>query len=43
MVHKFFDKKAAAGDAADKSSIKSKNILNQLLVEELHEPIIRKC
>ena len=36
MVYKFFDKKSKGG------TIKSKNIFNQQLIEELHKPIIRK-
>ena len=36
MVYKFFDKKSKGG------TIKSKNIFNQQLTEELHKPIIRK-
>ena len=36
MVYKSFDKKTSG------SNIKSKNILNKELAEELHKPIIRK-
>ena len=36
MVYKFFDKKTPGG------TVKSKNMLNQELAEELHKPIIRK-
>ena len=36
MVYKFFDKKSSG------SSIKNKNISDQILKEELHNPIIRK-
>ena len=41
----FFDKKASAtwANKFASSHIKNKNILNEELVEELHEPIIRKC
>ena len=35
MVYKFFDNTSASG-------IKNKNMLNKILAEELHKPIIRK-
>ena len=34
--------KVRAATAAEKSTIKSKNILNQQLTEELHRPTVRK-
>ena len=37
MVYNFFNKKTD-----DEAAIKSKNIFNQQLTEELHKPIIRK-
>ena len=44
MVYKFFDEKTSIGVAmvASKSAIKSKNISNKELAEELHKPIIKK-
>ena len=40
MVYKIFDKKSTL--LADKSAVKSKIMLNQEVVEELHKPIISK-
>ena len=37
MVYKFFDEKISGG------TVKSKNIFNKELAEELHKPITRKC
>ena len=36
MVHSFFDEKTSGG------TVKSENMPNQKLSEELHKPIIRK-
>ena len=44
MVYKCFDKRTSSGAAtlANKSAIKSENISNKELTEELHKPIIGK-
>ena len=44
MVYTFFDKKysGSAVTLVDKSAIKSKNMTNQQLAEDLHKPVIRK-
>ena len=44
MVYKCFDKRTSSGAAtlANKSVIKSENISNKELTEELHKPIIGK-
>ena len=43
-MYKFFDKKSAlpADKSASSNGVKSKNMLNQELAEELHKPSIRK-
>ena len=44
MVYKFFDKRTFSGATAlaNKSAIKSENISNKELIEELRKPIIGK-
>ena len=44
MVYTFFDKKysGSAVTLVDKSAIKSKNMKNHQLAEDLHKPVIRK-
>ena len=44
MVCKFFDKNVTSGAVTprNKSAIRSKNILNEELAEELHKPTIKR-